>query len=155
MPQATTLPLPHVEHRPRTRPGLAARRFGYTVAIAVNLLMFFLLNESPGWDAVPFLSAETTEVLGWVNASILLAVGANLLYVVHDPPWLRPLGDAVTTSFGIIVMVRIWQVFPFTEDVTTTGWGDLFHVLLAVGIAGSVIGVVNGLVCSVRALPGR
>jgi hypothetical protein len=52
-------------------------------------------------------------------------------------------------------MVRIWQVFPFTEDVTTTWWGDVFHVVLVVGIAGSVIGVLTGLVGFARGLGCR
>ena len=155
MPQATTLPVPHIEHRPRTRPGPVARRFGYSVAIAVNLAMLFLVNSAPGWDALPFLSGETTEVLVWVNASFLVGVAANLVYLVHDPLWLRSLGDVLTAAFGIVVMVRVWQVFPFTEDVTSTGWGDLVHVVLAVGIAGSVIGIATGLVGFARAVSRR
>lgn len=152
MSHTAPLRLPQTQH---TRPSLGARRFGYLVAITVNLVLLTLINQAPGWDVLTFLSPETTQVIGWVNASILVAVAANLVYLSHDPPWLKPLGDALTTAFGIVVLVRWWQVFPFTEDVTTTGWNDVARMALAVAIVGSAIGVVSGLVGFARRLGDR
>lgn len=66
---------------------------------------------------------------------------------------MRALGDVVTTSVGVVAMVRIWQVFPFDVDSDTSGWGLLLRVLLAVGIIGSVIGIVTALVRLARGGP--
>ena len=85
------------------------------VAMTVNLVLLFLVNVGPGWQAVPFLT-ETTDVLLLVNLSMAAAVAANAVYSVFDPPWVRALGDAVTTSVGLASLVRIWQVFLFDFD---------------------------------------
>ena len=127
----------------RPRPGPGARRSGYVVAAAVNALLLYLVNARPGWDAVPFLTEDTTLVLGAVNASMTAGLLANLLYLIADPRRLRAFGDAVTTAIGLYATVRVWQVFPF--DVTD-GWTTVLRVLLVVGIAGSGIAIVSALV---------
>lgn len=143
----------HAVVRPRpTRPSPVARRFGYTVAVVVDLALLFVLNQSPGWDVLPFLSDETTEVLGWVNASLLAGAVANLVYVTHDPVWLRAAGEALTTSIGIVAIVRIWQVYPFTADVTGSTWDLVARTVLAVALVGSAIAVVTALVAFARGL---
>lgn len=143
-------PLPTARPRtPRTRPGPAARRVGYAVAAAVGAAMLYLVNGRPGWDAVPFLTDDTTRVVGAVNASLVAGLVANLLYLVADPRRLRAAGDAVTTVVGVYAMVRIWQVFPFD---LSDGWSAVARVLLVVGIAGSGIAVVSALV---RLVDGR
>ena len=83
------------------RPGTAARRFGYLVAVLVNGGLLYAANVWPGWEAVPFLTSETHQVLGLVNASILVSAAVNLVYLVTNPRWLRALGDVVTTGVGI------------------------------------------------------
>lgn len=143
----------HAVVRPRpTRPSPVARRFGYTVAVVVDLALLFVLNQSPGWDVLPFLSDETTEVLGWVNASLLAGAVANLVYVTHDPVWLQAAGEALTTSIGIVAIVRIWQVYPFTADVTGSTWDLVARTVLAVALVGSAIAVVTALVAFARGL---
>ena len=59
------------------------------VAMTVNLVLLFLVNVAPGWQAVPFLTESTTDVLLLVNLSMAAAVAANAVYSVFDPPWVR------------------------------------------------------------------
>ena len=135
--------------RPRSsRPTPAARRAGYVVAVVVNAAMLYLINRWPGWEAVPFLTDATVLVIGLVNASLVVGVVANLVYLVADPPRLRSLGDLVTTSVGLAAIVRIWQVFPF--DVTGTPWEAVLRVLLALAAFGSGVGIIVALVGVVR-----
>lgn len=126
----------------KPRAGPAARRFGYLVSVLVNGAMLYGANVWPGWERVPFLTAETSRVLGFVNASIVVGIVANLVYVVVDPPRLKALGDVVTTSVGLVAMVRIWQVFPLDVASDTRGWGLVARILLGIGIVGSVIGIL-------------
>lgn len=141
--------------RPKPRPSRGARRVGYFVAVGVNAAMLFAVNTWPGWDVLPFLTGETEQVIGWVNASIVVSLVANLVYLLDDRRWLRALGDIVTTGVGIVAMVRLWQVFPFDFDAGTLDWALVARILLAVGIIGSVIGVLVALVALVRELgPG-
>jgi hypothetical protein len=147
MTTATTAP---TRRRTRARPSRAARRFGYVVAIALNTAMLYAINVWPGWDVVPFLTGDTVDVLDAVNASIVVTLAANTVYLFRDPPRVRALGDLVTTVVGLVVMVVIWRVFPL--DVSS-GWETVARVLLAIGIVGSAIAIVTGIVRLVRPRP--
>lgn len=103
----------------------------------------------------PFLTPATTEVLPWVNATMVAGIAANVLYAMWDPRWLKALGDIVTTSIGIVSMVRIWQVFPLDFTGSSIDWALVSRVLLGVGFGGSGIAVIVALVTFVRALTGR
>jgi len=139
-----------------SRPGIAARRTGYVVAVLVNLAMLWGVNRWPGWDVLPFLTDDTASVLGLVNASIVVNVAANALYLVRDPAWFKALGDVVTTGVGLAALLRIWQVFPFDFGTTSTlDWELVTRVLLGVGIVGSGIAIVIALVSFVRAVTGK
>ena len=134
----------------RSRPGPAARRSGYVVAAVLNGVVLYLVNRRPGWDALPFLTPETTQVLGLVNASIIAGLVTNLVYLFADPPRLRSLGDLVTTGIALAAMVRIWQVWPISFEPGGFPWDTVFRWLVAIGIVGSAIGIVVALVTLVR-----
>ena len=139
----------HVTH---TGPSVAGRRAGYAVAMTVNLVLLFLVNVTPGWQAVPFLTESTTDVLLLVNLSMVVAVVANAVYSALDPPWVRALGDAVTTSVGLASLVRIWQVFPFEFDTSSVPWDLVARWVIGIGIFGCVVAIIVALVRFVRAL---
>ena len=79
---------------------------------------------------------------------------ANLIFLIHDAPWLKALADLVTTSIGLFVSIRIWQVFPFAFAHSSFDWVLLVRFVLGVGIGGSAIGIVAALVSFVRGLTG-
>ena len=82
-----------------------------------------------------------------VNASILVTLAANVVYLFRDPPRLKALGDLVTTAVGLLAMVALWRIYPLD---LTSGWDTVARVLLAVGIAGSVIAIVVAITRFVR-----
>jgi len=133
------------------RPTVTARRFGYGVAITINAVLLYAINVSPGWDAVPFLTADTTQVLGWVNASIVAGIVANSLYLLVDRPWFKALGEIVVTLVGLTALVRLWQVFPFAFDDGGVPWHEITRWVLAIGMAGSVISLIVTMVKLARA----
>jgi 4-hydroxybenzoate polyprenyltransferase len=101
--------------------------------------------------AIPILA------IGANALTALLAVSANLLYVLWDPLWLRALGDLVTTSVGVVAMVRIWQVWPI-DFAAGSAWDVVARILVGIGIAGGLIGIVASVGRFTRALaapPGR
>ncbi len=138
--------------RTRSRPAPAARRAGYVIAIVVNAVLLWLVDVSPGWQAVPFLTPQTEQVIGLVTLSLVVSVAVNVVYIAADPPGLRAAGEVVTALVGVVVALRVWQVFPF--DVSD-GWRVAFHVLLALAIGGGIIGALSQVVTMVRlgALP--
>ncbi|GAA0504863.1 hypothetical protein Ade02nite_70850 [Paractinoplanes deccanensis] len=120
------------------------RRTGYVIAAAVDAALLYVINRWPGWDAVPFLTADTTQVLLAVNLSLVVGVVVNAVWIIHDPRWLTALGGLATTGAGLIALIRIWEVFPFSF---TGGfdWALVTRVMLVVGIAGSMIAMIVGL----------
>jgi len=142
----------HQQRRPQRRPKPAARRFGYTLAMAVNAALLYLVNVSPSWDAVPFLTHDTSQVIGWVNASIAAGIIANALYLAMDQRWFRALGEIVVTAIGLVALVRLWQVFPFTFDDEGFPWHLIVRWVLGIGVVGSAIGMIANLVAFLRAL---
>jgi hypothetical protein len=130
----------------RTRPTQASRRAGYVIGVLVNLAMLYAIQVWPGWQVLPFLTAETTLVLGLVSASLLVNIAANAAYLVRDPAWFKALGDALTITVGLLAMVRLWQVFPFAFGTSRFDWELLTRIVLGVGTIGSAIGIVAALV---------
>ena len=148
----TDHPVHSAPRHARPLPGQLSRRVGYTVAMVLNVALLVLVNVVPGWQALPFLTDDFAAVLWLVNASIVVGVLANAVYVVHDPPWVRAVGDVVTTSVGLAALIRMWQVFPIDFAETWVDMDLVARWVLAVGIAGSVVGIVAGAARLVRAL---
>jgi hypothetical protein len=135
---------------PSRRPSVAARRVGYAIAMAVNLVLLYFVNVRPGWSALPVLTEDTTAVLGIFNASLIVGVAVNAAYAVYDARWFKALGDAVTAGIGLVVAIRIWQVFPFDFGESTVNWALLARFVLVVGIVGCAIGLVANVVSLLR-----
>ena len=124
----------------RSRP--TGRRAGYVAAIVVNAALLFVLNVQPGWQALPFLTSATDQVLGLVNLSLAAGLAVNLVYLAHDPPWVKSLGDLLTAAIGLAVTIRVWQVFPFAFHGSWAWCATAVRVLLIIGIAGCGISIV-------------
>jgi hypothetical protein len=139
---------------PARRPPIAARRAGYVVAVALMAAFWFLLNVNPGWQIVPFLTDDAGRVITLANLSLGVSIVANLAYLVYDPPWWRSLGEVLTTAVGLAVLVRLWQVFPFTFT-GSIDWSMVARVTLIVAIAGSIVGIIVNLVIFLRSVPHR
>ncbi|MGB8382099.1 MAG: hypothetical protein WCG47_12825 [Dermatophilaceae bacterium] len=138
--------------RPPREQSATSRRVGYLVAIVINTVLLYLINRSPGWEAVSFLSDDTPRVLGLVNASIVAGIVANCVYTLWDPRWLRALGDIVTVSIGLAALVALWNVFPVDFGSASDPWELVARWVIGVGIAGSSIGIIVALVQLGRAL---
>jgi hypothetical protein len=130
------------------------RRFGYAVAVLVNAAMLYAVNVWPRWDILPFLTDDTKQLIPWVNTSILVSLVANLVYMMSDQVWLKASGDIATAAVGVVVLVWFWQVFPFDFGDATFDWALLTRIVLGVGIAGSAIGILAGVVRLARAAVG-
>lgn len=131
------------------RPSTASRRGGYVVAAVINAVFLWLIHVSPGWDAVPFLTADFQQVLWLIDLSLVVTIALNLLYLIRDPRRLTAAGAVVTSAIGLAASVAMLQVFPF-DFGTSSFWPVVFRIALWVAIVGSAIAVVVNLVAVVR-----
>jgi hypothetical protein len=135
------------------RPSTASRRAGYVIAAVINAVLLWLIHVWPGWDAVPFLTADFSTVLWLIDLSLVVTIALNVLYLFRDPKWLTAAGAVLTTAIGLAACVRILQIFPF--DFGDSGfWPVVFRIALWVAIIGSAIGIVVNVVAAVRGAQG-
>lgn len=132
------------------RPPASARRVGYLIGALVGVVLVYLIDVRPGWQTLPFLTADTAQVLWLVNASLIAGVLANLVYLVRDTRRVTGFCGVVTTAFGLAATGRIWQVFPFDFAGYAVNWELLVRVLLVLGIVGSGIAILVNLVKFLR-----
>jgi len=136
----------------QSQPNTAARKFGYLIAIALNVVFFYLVNVRPGWQALPFLTHETPQVLSVLNFSLMATIVVNTAYLFFDAPWCKALGDFLLAAIALAVLQRTWRVFPFTF----TGWPVLLiHTVLVVAVIGTVIAMIINIVSFVRHFVGK
>lgn len=122
----------------------AGRRFGYLVAIAINVVLIYLVNVSPGWASVSWLTPATTEIVPILNVSLTAGIVVNALFILADPPWFKALGDTVTCAVAVVVTGRLLQVFPFDFTAYSVDWATVVRVgLVVVLIAVALATVVN------------
>ncbi|MET8997606.1 hypothetical protein [Amycolatopsis sp. NPDC004169] len=133
------------------RPPVRARLAGYLAGVVVNGVLLALINGQPGWVAVPFLTAGFSSVLGAVDLALVTGLVTGFLHLWHDPERLVIVDGFVTTGAGLVALVRIWLVFPLDFGATPVDWAAVARGVLAIGIAGSVLGLISGLVDLVRA----
>lgn len=123
-----------------------ARRVGYAVSVIVNVIMWVLVNNRPGWRDLPFLTEDFRDILWLVNLSIITGAVANGAFLFYDPAWFKSLGQVGVLSVGLAASARMWQVFPFDFSSYTFPWEGVTRVLLILGIFGSVVAIVVELV---------
>jgi len=133
----------------RARPSTASRRAGYVVAAAINAALLWFIHVWPGWDAVPFLTADFDTVLWLIDLSLVVTIAVNLIYLIRDPRRLTAAGAVVTTAIGLAAAIRMLQVFPFDFGDSDV-WPVVFRVLLWVAIIGAAIGIIVNAVIVVR-----
>ena len=120
-----------------------ARQVGYSLAIAINLILAWIVANLLEWDWLPFLTEEFAEVETIMIVSLLVGAFANLMYLIYDSRTLRMLGDVVTAVIGLLVIIRLFNVFPF--EFESGPWeGIIRGGLILVGIA-VAIGVIANL----------
>jgi uncharacterized integral membrane protein len=112
-----------------------------------------MINISPGWTAVPFLTADMSAVLPWINASFAVGIVVNVVYLIVDDSLVKGIGDLLTLSVGLIAMINLWTVFPFDFGAQPGAWPTLVRVLLAFGIVGTVIAMIIACVAILRSVP--
>lgn len=123
------------------RPSVTAGpRVGCLVGAAVDVVLLVLVNASPGWRAVPFLTDDAVEVVVWVNVGLAVGVVVNTLCALFPRRRLVLLGDVLTTTATLAALTSMSALWPFRFDDAEIPWTTIARttlttVLVAVSIA--------------------
>ncbi|MGX5654833.1 hypothetical protein ACWKWC_08695 [Geodermatophilus nigrescens] len=129
------------------RPSTTAGRSAAAFAIVADGVLLLLLHGWPGWQAVPFLTDDTTRVLPAIDALLVAGILVGLVQLVRPRGATQPAGTLVTTAFGLAATLRTLQVFPFDLD---PGWALVARIVLWLGVVGAVVGLVSAFVSLLR-----
>lgn len=123
----------------RSRTG---KRFGYSVAIAVNLALMFAANNFLEWGWPSFLTDDFELLLPLVNLSLTASIVANVIYLWFDPAWFKSVCQIVLGAIGLLVTIRTYQVFPFDFSAYDFNWEAVTRLVLVIGMIGMGIGLL-------------
>jgi hypothetical protein len=118
------------------------KRFGYVVAIGINIALLVMANNILDWGWLPWLTDEFRQVLPLLTVSLGAAIAVNAVYVVHDGPGFKAAADLGLLIISLIVTIRLWQVFPFDFSAYEFGWGTLARWLLGLALFGTCVGIL-------------
>ena len=118
------------------------RRAGYLVAVAVNVVMLFIVNNLLAWGWFSWLTEDFELILPILNVSIVASIAANLIYLAYDADWFKTSMDTGLLVISLGVAIRTWQVFPFDFTGWDFDWSVVFRVVLALAIFGMGIALV-------------
>ena len=136
----------------KTGPTEGTKRFGYFVAILVNVGLLFIVNNVLEWDIAPFLTEEFEDLIPIVSVSLLFGAAINLAYIAFDPAWFKASTQMVSAGIALIVAIRTYQIFPFDFSAYDFPWTGVTRIILIIGIAGTAIAVIVEFVKLARAL---
>ena len=131
-----------------TKPGSspATRRFGYVVAILVNVALLIAANNLLAWDIFPFLTDDFDRVLPIITVSLAAGIAVNLIYLAYDAGWFKALTQIGLLVISLAATIRLYQVFPFDFSAYEFGWETLAKWVLILAMVGVGIGMITELV---------
>jgi hypothetical protein len=131
----------HLDVSPQVK--RAGRRFGYGVAVVVNLLMLVAVQFILEWGWLPFLTDEFSTLVPWISLSLLVSIVANLVYQFNDTPVVKSTGQILSNLISLFVTYQIFLVFPFDFSASQFDWTIVTRVVLILAMVGSGVGVLT------------
>lgn len=122
-----------------------ARRFGYALAIGINIVMVWIVFNVAEWGWPPFITQEWNQVSGIVGLSIIATIITYVAYLVYDPVWFKGLGDAAAAVVSLVASLRVLSVFPFDFSAYGEPWETLTRFILIVAIVGTSVAILVNL----------
>lgn len=120
----------------------AGRRLGYGVAIAINLVLVWVVGNLLEWELVGFLTPEFADVAPLIQVGLWVTVGANVVYMMDDRTFSTRAARLVVDIVNLFVTFRVFTVFPFDFSAHTFNWGFVFRAVLVIALIGTAIGAV-------------
>lgn len=137
---------------PRRTP--VSRRIGYSVAVVVNAVLLILVNGTPGWRALPFVTDSAAEVVVLLNLALIVGIVANSANLIFDRRWIRAAGELTGSAVSLAMLMRMWEVFPFAFRDPAVDWDLIVRVVIAFSIAACAVSIVVQAVVLIRLAVG-
>lgn len=121
----------------------AGRRFGYGVAVVINVVMLIVVQYVLDWGWLPFLTDEFASIVPWISLSLIASIVANLIYQLNDATTVKSTGQIMVNLISIYVTYQVFRVFPFDFSGSEFNWVVVVKVVLILAMVGAGIGVLT------------
>jgi hypothetical protein len=111
----------------------------------VNLVLLYVVNNLLEWGVPEFLTDDFERVLPIMNFSIVVNIVVNIVYLFFDPTWFKSITQIVLSVIGLIVVIRLYRVFPFdytAYEFYEFEWEVVTRVVLVLTMIGISIGII-------------
>ena len=114
-----------------------------------------MVNAVPGWQAVPYVTADAASVIVFVNLSLIVGIVTHSLNAAFDRRCLRAAGELASSAVALLMLVQLWRVFPFAFTDPSVDWPLVVRVVIGFAIAGCVASMIVQIVILIRLAIGR
>jgi hypothetical protein len=111
----------------------------YTAAIIFNFIFLYIVNNLLNWH-VYFVTSALTEVLWFINLSIVVAIIGNILMLLYRPDWFRNVTKIVLNIVAFVAVYFVYIIFPFNFSNSFLNWG--LAALLILAMIGIIIATI-------------
>lgn len=118
------------------------RRFGYSIAIGINVVLLIVVQNILAWGWLPFLTEEFAEVVPWITFSLSASIVANVIYMFNDNRVVKGTGQIAINLIAIVVTYQVFSVFPFDFSAYSFDWALVTQIVLILAMVGSGIGAI-------------
>jgi len=124
----------------------AGIRFGYAVAVVVNMVGLIVVLNILDWGWLPFLTEEFADVVPWIAWSMVISIVLNLVYQFNDTIPVKSTGQIISNLISIAVTYQVLTVFPFDFSGSQFDWALITRIVLILAMVGAGVGVLTEVV---------
>jgi len=121
------------------------RRIGYIVSIIIMIVMIYILRHLRQWG-VTFLNEDFENALIYIELSIYVSIGINILFIFYDNRWFKHLLQGISNIFGALAIIMLYVIYPFAiQDETWNKWIKIgLLVLFLLVTIGTLVEFIKG-----------
>jgi hypothetical protein len=122
------------------------KKVGYIISIIVMIVMIYVLRHLREWG-MTFLTEDFSKCLFYIELSIYVSIGAQVLLILYDNRWFKHLVQGISSIAGALALIMIYVIFPFDiEDVTWVKWIKIgILILFGLTLIGIIVDFVKGI----------
>ena len=113
--------------------------YDYLLVVIIDLVLLYIANSLLYWN-LSFIASSFSDVLWAVDLSLIVAIVANLSFILFDPPWLKIFCKIIISFTALVAAFTILSVFPFVINQFILAVG--LKIIIIIAILASVVSII-------------
>ena len=116
-----------------------SKKSKYIGAIIVNIILFYIFNNLLDWH-IYFITNALNEILWVINIAITATIIGNIILIIFNPEWFRPIIKIILNIFAFTAVYSIYSIFPFNFSLFLIDWSVIIALIFI--MAGILIATI-------------